>query len=243
MYKSWIAAMGVVVALAATGAPAQAATFSEGFDNIATLSGAGWSLQNLSSPVGTTGWFQGVAATFPAQSGAPTSYIGANFNNAAGTGTISNWLLTPNLTFFNGDTISFFTRTVTEVAFPDRLELRFSGNGASTNVGTTSASVGDFTTLLLTVNPNLTFTGYPSDWTQFTATLSGLAAGGVSGRVGFRYFVPDGGPLGSNSDFIGIDTLNIAPVPEPSAVLGLVMLGGFGLYGRRRMQAKKKQAV
>ena len=39
--------------------------------------------------------------------------------------------------------------------FADRLELRLSTNGASTNVGTTTTSVGDFTTLLLTVNPLL----------------------------------------------------------------------------------------
>ena len=53
-------------------------------------------MQNNSQPgPGTTGWFQGNNAVFPAQGGAPTSYIGSNFNNGTGTSTLSNWLLTP----------------------------------------------------------------------------------------------------------------------------------------------------
>ena len=49
---------------------------------------------------------------FPAQWGAATSYIAANFNNTTGTDTISNWLLTPPVTLQNGATMSFWTRTV-----------------------------------------------------------------------------------------------------------------------------------
>ena len=33
---------------------------------------------------GSTNWFQGNNTVFPAQSGAPNSYIGANFNNTTG---------------------------------------------------------------------------------------------------------------------------------------------------------------
>jgi hypothetical protein len=216
----------------------------QGFDDITTLSGQGWSLQNLSSPVGVVGWFQGNDAVFPSQSGATTSYIGTNFNNGAGTATLSNWLITPTQTLNNGDTISFFTRTVDAPAFPDRLELRLSTNGASTNVGATATSVGDFTTLLLTVNPTLTTSDYPNAWTQFTVTLSGLAAP-VSGRVAFRYFVTDGGPAGDNSDYIGIDTFSLhsAAVPEPASIV-LVGLGAFGVVGagwtRRRRSAQAR---
>ncbi|MBS4062744.1 MAG: DUF4623 domain-containing protein, partial [Bacteroidetes bacterium] len=86
-------------------------SFSEGFDDITTLPAAGWALINNSAPVGTTSWFQASAtAPFPAHSGAATSYIGANFNNTAGTGTISNWLLTPETALANGHTMSFWTR-------------------------------------------------------------------------------------------------------------------------------------
>ncbi len=179
-------------------------SFSEGFDDITNL--PGWFTQNNSSPIGTTSWFQGNSAVFPSHSGAPTSYIGANFNNTAGTGTISNWLLTPEVSLANGDTFSFWTRSVTGSSFPDRLEVRLSLNGASTNVGTAATDVGDFTTLLLEINPTLAIGGYPQVWTQYTVTLSSIP-GGASGRFAFRYFVTNGGPSGSNSDYIGIDTV------------------------------------
>jgi subtilase family serine protease len=186
------------------------AAFSEGFENITTLPARDWFTRNNSVPVGSTGWFQGNSAVFPAQSGANNSYIGANFNNTTGTNTISNWLLTPNITFNNGDVIKFWTRSPANNPFPDRLEVRLSTVGASTNVGTGSAAVGDFTTLLRSINPALTVGGYPEVWTEFTITLSGLA-GPTSGRIGFRYFVTMGGPTGDNSNYIGIDNFSYAP--------------------------------
>ena len=188
----------------ATSVRAQA--FTEGFDNIATLPGSGWFNQNNSVPVGSTSWFQGNSAVFPAQSGAATSYIGANFNNTTGTNTISNWLVAPNRTYSNGDQIKFYTRTTTANPFPDRLQVRFSTNGASTNVGTGPTGLGDFTTLLLDINPTYG-SDYPETWTEFTITLSGLPGGSVSGRFAFRYFVEMGGPTGDNSNYIGIDNV------------------------------------
>ncbi|MBL7731040.1 MAG: choice-of-anchor J domain-containing protein, partial [Chitinophagaceae bacterium] len=176
---------------------------------------AGWAAQNNSTPLGTTGWFQGDPAVFPAQSGAANSYIAANFNNVTGNNTISNWLMTPMQNIKNGDFLTFWTRTVTGVAFPDRLEVRMSTAGASTNVGATNTSVGDFTTLMLTINPTLTTTGYPSVWTQYTVTVSGLPAP-TTGRFAFRYFVTGGGPLGANSDYIGIDDVRFTSVGGPA---------------------------
>lgn len=194
--------------------------FTEGFDDITTLAGAGWSQQNLSNPLGTTGWFQGNDAVFPAQAGAPTAYIGANFNNTGDVGTISNWLLTPELALKNGDVIKFWTRKPTVTTdFPDRLEVRLSTNGASTNVGATESSVGDFTTVLLSINPTLTTGVYPQDWTQFTVTISGVPTP-TTGRLGFRYFVTNAGFSGSNSDYIGIDTFEYAPQSSQAVISG-----------------------
>ncbi len=188
------------------------AAFSEGFDTIALLPGQGWFTQNNSSPPGTNGWFQGNPNVFPAHVGATNAYIGANFQNTSGVGTISNWLLTPVLNLADGDTFSFWTRTVTNNPFPDRLELRLSLAGASTNVGTLATDVGDFTALLLSVNPNLTRPGYPDVWTQFSVNLSGIPSG-ATGRFAFRYWVTDGGPLGDNSNYIGIDTVAYSGTP------------------------------
>jgi hypothetical protein len=208
---------------------------SENFNDIGNLSGNGWVQINNSSPPGETGWFQGNAGIFQAQSGAPTSYIAANFLNAAPGGNISNWLLTPLLTVNNGDILSFSTRSAG--AFADRLEVRFSTGGNSSDVGATDASVGDFTNLLLTVNPALDLPGYPSDWTTFQVTLSGLS-GPTSGRYGFRYFVTD---TDSNADHIGIDTLSVdsGTVPEPST-LACLGIGIAGIAFWRRRQERRQ---
>src|SRR5262245_48825267 len=121
---------------------------TENFDNVAALSGLGWVQVNNSSPVGSSGWFQGAPVVFSAENGAADSYIAANFLNAAFGGNISNWLLSPELSLFNGETVSFFARTeVGGAIFNDSLELRLSTNGSSTDVGASDTSLGDFTTL------------------------------------------------------------------------------------------------
>ncbi len=196
---------GQIQSLQLTNIAAPVQLINEGFNTVVPLP-AGWASQNLSAPLGPSGWFQGNSAVFPAQSGAPTSYIGANYLNTDPVGTISNWLFTPNITMNNGNTFKFWTRKVAPDAFPDRLEVRMSTNGASVNVGATSTSVGDYTNLLLSVNPTLVTGVYPTVWTEYTITISGLA-GPTSGRLAFRYFVTDGGFNGSNSDYIGIDNV------------------------------------
>ena len=201
------------------GAPVPATVFSETFNTVVPLP-VNWASQNLSNPVGATGWFQGNVGVFPGNT-AP-GYIAANFNNTTGANIISNWLFAPNVTLKNGDRFTFFTRTTTGT-FPDRLQVRMSTNGASVNAGATNTSVGDFTTLLLDINPTYTSTGYPTAWTQFTINLSGLPPAGISGRLAFRYFVEGAGPAGLNSDYIGIDdavysTTN--PGPPPTTCTG-----------------------
>ena len=79
---------------------------NEGFDDISTLTGNGWTILNESEPLGVISWFQGNNAVFPAYDGNTDDYIAVNFNSTAGTGTISNWLITPVLNLINGDTIS-----------------------------------------------------------------------------------------------------------------------------------------
>lgn len=206
---------------------AAAILLDEGFDDITTLTGAGWVMSNMSVGLGVTSWFQGNFSVFNAYDGAPSAYIGANFNNTSGVGTISNWLISPQLTISNGDQISFYTTTVFSSSFPDRLQLRLSTNGASTDVGADANSVGDFTTLILDINPALTLGGFPETWTQFTATITGLS-NQVSGRFALRYYVTNGGPSGANSNYIGIDRVVFNSVGEvPVAPWALAI--GIGL--------------
>lgn len=231
----------LIVCAALWCARGEAAQLSEGFESVPGLfNGGGWTQINRSNPVGPATYLQGGASLSPAQSGPANSFAVVNFastgspDGSSGSGTISNWAITPTLVYDNGDTVSFWTRS--GGLFPDRLELRFSANGASADVGSTENSVGDFSTLLLSINPTLAAGGYPTQWTQFTTTISSLPAP-TSGRVAFRYFVTDGGPDGGNSNIIGLDTLSITPTPEP-AVASLIALGASGLVRARRSRTR-----
>lgn len=181
------------------------ANLYEGFENIYNLPSADWHFQNLSQPLGTISWFQGNEAVFTARAGSPNSYAGVNYNSTTGVGTISNWLLTPVLNLNNGDRLRFWTRTSTGTQWPDRLQVRMSLSGSSTNVGSTATSVGSFTTLLLDINPTYAVNGYPQVWTQYTVLITGVPTP-TDGRLAFRYFVENGGPDGTNSNYIGIDS-------------------------------------
>lgn len=208
----------------------QAQSFSESFNDITTLAGSGWVMTNASVAVGSTSWFQGnpvsASGPFDSYNGAANAYIGANYNNTGSVGTISNWLMTPNRTFRNGDVLTFYTRKPSPDTYADRLEVRLSTNGASTSVGTGSGT-GDYTTLLLSVNPSLTLGVYPTTWTMYTVTISGLPAP-TSGRIAFRYFVTSAGLSGTNSDYIGIDQVDYTPYVCPAFTMttGGALTGG-----------------
>jgi len=125
------------------------------------------------------------------------------------------------LGFDANNSVTFWTRTIFNPSiFPDRLELRLSLAGSST-------VTTDFSTVLVTVNPDLTATGYPNVWTAYTASFA--ATPGSSGRLGFRYTVPNS----FNADFIGLDTVSVSAVSEPAAAL-LMLLGVGGLMLHRR---------
>jgi hypothetical protein len=156
---------------------------------------------------------------FPAFSG--TTYAFANFNSSTGANDISNYLMSPVVLLANGATISFYTRTIAAPTFPDRLELVFNTTG--------STLPADFTNVLLTVNPTLTTAGYPTTWTQFTATISGLAAP-TSGRYAFHYNPTNGGPAGLNSDYIGVD--DVLFIPAGGGTLATNTTLGQGCYSR-----------
>lgn len=230
MFNSRVFAGGLLVLLASSSLHA-GVLFSEDFADISTLAGSGWSQVNNSSPVGLTGWFQGNSGVFGAQAGAPGAYIAANFDNAAFGGNISNWLITPVMSLEFDLQLSFYTRTEADSPAADRLQVRLSPNGASSDVGILAESVGDFSSLLLTINPALSLGGYPSDWTLNTVSFTGLGVP-TTGRFAFRYFVPD---TSLNADYIGIDSVSVTQAPEP-ATFGLIAFGLGAAVLRRRLR-------
>lgn len=214
--------------LAAAGSSQAVTVLSEGFDNVSTLPASGWvQVNNSTAPAGNA-WFQGNAGIFTAFSGADNSYAAANFlSTGSATGAVSNWLIMPALTLDSSSVLSFMVRIGGE-GFLDTLEVRFSPNGSSTNVGSTSTSVGDFGILLGTYSGNTA-----NGWEGLSYGLWGLSAP-TTGRLAFRYVVSD---VSSAGNYIGIDSVSVtAAVPEPATYL-LMALGVAGLVLRRRMGA------
>lgn len=199
--KTLLAATACALAALAPSAAQAGGTviLSENFNQVGALTD--WVQINNSLPAGLS-WFQGNSGVFGAQSGPPDSYIAANYLSAAqGSGTIDNWLITPELTLGGLTHLSFFTRTQSLPGMNDMLEVRFStGSGTGTS---------GFTTLVTTVGGP---SAYPGSWQEITAHL--VLPG--SGRFAFRY-------LGdaASANFIGIDTVSVSAVPEPSAYLML----------------------
>ncbi|NMH27233.1 T9SS-dependent choice-of-anchor J family protein [Flavobacterium silvaticum] len=192
--------------------------FHENFDSTQNqLFTAGWERSNQSEPLGTSNWSKGTAGvqdyfgTGAYNGNAATSFAYCNFASALGSGTISNWLFTPVISLNNGDVITFYSAkglSGGETIYADRLELRISANGAASVLPAGAEDTGDFTTLALTINPDLTTDGYPTEWTQFSYTVSGIPDG-TDCRIAFRYYVTEGGTTGANSDYVGIDEFSV----------------------------------
>lgn len=220
------------LSLSAVAGAASAQSFTEGFDG--TGLPANWAVVNASTPVGTNtnGWnvINPAPVSLGAQAGPGVAV--ANFNATAGVGTIDAWLISPEVTWNNGDVVSFFTRTGSATSpFADRMQLRLAPSGAVTT-GDSAALQAAYSITAIDINPTLTPGAYPATWTQFTFTVSGLA-GPSTGRFAFRYFVTNGGPDGANSDIIAVDSVQYTAIPTPGA-LALVGLGGLLAARRRR---------
>lgn len=189
----------------------------ENFDDVTTLATSGWTMTNQSTPVGTGSWFQGNAGVFPSHNGADTAYVGVNFNSITGSGEISNWLITPAVNVQDGDILAFWTSTSTGSTWNDRLEVRASAGTMTMPAG--ASDVGSFTDLLLTVNDGYDLS-YPESWTRYEIVVAGVGTTPVAMHYAFRYNVADGGPSGTNSNYIGIDAVFIGdPGNQPPAEL------------------------
>ncbi|MCV2353678.1 PEP-CTERM sorting domain-containing protein [Paucibacter sp. B2R-40] len=188
--------------------------YTQGFENLAT---SGWLLTNNSAPAGLA-WFQGVPESLSAQAGATDSFAMATYNSALnGTGSIDNWLISPEIALNGATELSFWARTEDTAGYADQIKVYFSAGSAS--------NTASFTTLLSSVAAS---TG---GWTQYSLALPNAA----SGRIAFDYAVADA----NNANVIAIDSVSItAAVPEPSSYA----LMGLGLcavaFARRKVRAQ-----
>ena len=188
---------------------AQELYIQEDFDDISLL--GDWEAVNQSSPIGDSSWFQGNGVYLPAHLGEQNAYIGANHRNVDfvtdGSGVICNYLIMPDLGSL--ESVSFYTRSSPASnnfnIYPDRMYVVYSPSG-EINTGNCVDGFGDFTDTLLVINENQTVLNFPDgypllNWEQFQVEVNG------SGRIAFVYFVEDAGFYGSNSNYIGLDTV------------------------------------
>jgi hypothetical protein len=224
----------------------------EGFEDVALLEVVeGWCLQNNSSPLGITSWFQGNTSVFSAHAGDPDSYIAANYNASGSPGDISLWLTTPELDLGTVGSLSFWTRTVLASSWPDRAQVWLcpSTDCCGSLIGVGVEGTGDCMVLLDDINEPTDLQGYPEEWTQFTYDIAETG----QGCLAFRYYVHDSGPSGVNSNYIGVDTWQVSStggdggsddgggVPATTMwgviVLIALVLGITLFYMRRRAKA------
>ncbi len=145
-------------------APNAPTVLNENFDDFDDVLADGWVIVNASEPINTNNtqhnrWKQGKSNNydyFDSHSGADDSYAASSWRASTGDNDsiVSNWLLTPPVVLENGKTVSFWTRAADCLENPDRLDVRFSTAGTSTNVATGN-NTGNFSNLLGRINPDL----------------------------------------------------------------------------------------
>ena len=191
----------------------QAATLiDEGFESFASLVGKGWVLNNQSSPLGTTDFAAGDPSQFTAQGGTSGSYVSANYQNARADGTINNWLITPSFSTALAGSVSFWARADIAPGFFDTMAFGLSKGSSSI----TAFTLGNTVTL-------------GGDWNKYTVDFAAQGTGSL-GRFAINYQGP-----ANTSNFIGVDTVMVTSVPEPSTWLMMgIGLAGLGAAARRR---------
>ena len=142
----------------------------------------------------TATWFQGNSSVFPAFEGPATGYVAANYNVVTGANNIDSWLVLPYTPggLQNGDSLYFYARGPLNSTYPDSIRVMVSASD-SVPEGTW-VELGRFK---CATSGSWEHKGYMS-------SVSGSHA-----RFAIRYNVVNGGPSGTNSDFIGVDYIQV----------------------------------
>ncbi len=180
-----------------------------GTNDTIALRTRGWKPKRgpLSGPAGTSpNWFQGNSTVFNAFEGPATGYVAANYNNVTGTNTIDLWLISPNVNGAAGDTLSFYSRSPDASTFPDSIRVYWASNGDTVPGSGSFVELGKFKVST-------------AGWTESRYLLP---SAGASGRFAINYRVANGGPSGTNSDFIGVDLIRLLGPAAPPQTCNIV---------------------
>jgi hypothetical protein len=142
---------------------------------------------------GTSSIFTGNPTVFTAFEGPDSGYAGQNFNGANGF-LIDQWLISPPVTVFSLDTLSFYYRG-TGSQWDDSIYVKVSPTGG--------AQIANFTV-------NYGRTKVPGTWTRMKYVFQ--TAGTV--RFAFHYNIFSGGTSGNYSDYWGLDLVQVIAGPN-----------------------------
>ncbi|MFC5481209.1 choice-of-anchor J domain-containing protein [Massilia suwonensis] len=203
-----------LVALAISGmamsAQAGDIMIKEGFENVFSLPGKGWVFNNASTPGGATnGWTQGTTAEFEAHEGSPASFAGANFASAPEGGELNAWLISPEFMTTWGNTVSFWLRGAASEDYSDQIAFGLSQGGSE----------------LIDFAMNPAFTVSQDGWTQYTFEIKAREG---KARLAFQYL-----GAADASNYVGLDSLVIADIPEPASA-AILLAGAMGMVMSRR---------
>ena len=183
------------------GSPVNPATviFSDNMDgdnSVAGLTARGYTTYYRSggAPGSTAVWFQGNPTVFTAYNGVDTSWVAANYNAVTGINNIDNWLVLPVVNVGTGDSLSFWSHAPAGSTFPDSLRIMYNPTGATLPEDINWVELGN-----MVVNTN----------GQWERAAYEIPSASTTGSIAIRYSVVDGGPSGTNSDFIGIDQIDV----------------------------------
>lgn len=164
-----------------------------GDNSISGLTSRGWVVLNQDGGGTQPAWFQPTGTVFPSYEGPDTGFVASNYQGANGF-LIDHWLISPEITVTAGDTLSFWHRSPDGNSWDDSIYVRY-----STTAGTTP---GDF---------DVTWGRYlasEAGWARWTGTFN--HTGTI--RFAIQYYIVDGGPSGTYSNYLGIDLVEVLGV-------------------------------
>lgn len=183
-------------------------SFTEEFSDVSGLTAKGWIMTDNTSG-SLAPWGQGYFGidkfglwhgfTAYSYTSFPDEFAYSSIDGSDPSQSISSWLITPVLSVKNGDKISFYTRGDTSGNITDRMQVLMN-KSSSSDVGSSLISTGSFRTVLFEINSSQALGGFPTTWTRYEYTFSGIS-GNMDTRIAFRHYVLNP----SNARGIGID--------------------------------------
>lgn len=139
-------------------------------------------------------WGQGDPVAFAAYNGPDSGFVGSSYNSVLGSDNLDNWLCLPAQNVAAGDSFSFFVTSPLGSIFPDSVKVMFNPTGATLPEDVNWVQLDNFKTLT------------NGAWQRHSYAAPAASATAV---FAIRHSVVNAGPLGSNSDYLGVDQIDV----------------------------------